>query len=313
MNAPLMLPRRLRGRQSPEGECRYRAEREAFCRLVLENASRVDFRVSSRGHCYLLEEHGLGKGDFDRAQDIINECRKTGALPLDICAEDSTRRADHVEFVDETTIDEEADNVLEYVSRAHLDYNPVSFWDDLDTYVEMAVEKIDLKGLFGPVCEQFRIPLTNIRGWNDLNSRAAMMRRFAKQEAQGKRCVLLYCGDHDPGGLNISGFLRSNMADLAGAVGWRPDHLLVDRFGLNFDFIQAHRLTWIDNLETSSGGHLDSPKHPDHLKSYVQSYLARFGARKVEANALVVRPAAGRELCRQAILKYVPRRCNRRV
>jgi hypothetical protein len=26
----------------------------------------------------------------------------------------------------------------------------------------------------------------------------------------------------------------------------------------------------------------------------------------VEANALVVRPEAGRELCRQAILKYVP-------
>jgi hypothetical protein len=28
--------------------------------------------------------------------------------------------------------------------------------------------------------------------------------------------------------------------------------------------------------------------------------------RKVEANALVVRPDAGRELCRQAILRYVP-------
>ena len=40
-------------------------------------------------------------------------------------------------------------------------------------------------------------------------------------------------------------------------------------------------------------------------KPYVQDYLKRFGARKVEANALVVRPDAGRELCRQAILKYV--------
>jgi hypothetical protein len=39
MNAPLMLPRRSRGRQSPEREGRYRAEREAFCRLVLESAS----------------------------------------------------------------------------------------------------------------------------------------------------------------------------------------------------------------------------------------------------------------------------------
>ena len=64
-------------------------------------------------------------------------------------------------------------------------------------------------------------------------------------------------------------------------------------------------MTWIDNLETGSGRRLDDPRHPDHAKTFVQDYLERFGARKVEANALVVRPEAGRELCRQAILKYV--------
>ncbi len=74
---------------------------------------------------------------------------------------------------------------------------------------------------------------------------------------------------------------------------------------MNFDFIEENNLTWIENLETSSGGRLDSPRHPDHYKPYVQSYLEQYGARKVEANALVVRPEAGRELCQQAILKYV--------
>jgi hypothetical protein len=172
--------------------------------------------------------------------------------------------------------------------------------------VEVVVEKVDLKNLFAPICEPYHIPLTNVRGWNDLNSRAAMMRRFAHWEAQGKDCALLYCGDHDPGGLAISDLLRQNMADLGDAVGWRPDSLHVDRFGLNADFIEAQGLTWIDNLETSNGGRLDDPRHPDHGKSYVQSYLRSFGARKVEANALVVRPDAGRDLCRQAILRYVP-------
>ena len=47
----------------------------------------------------------------------------------------------------------------------------------------------------------------------------------------------------------------------------------------------ARNLTWIDNLETASGGRLDDPGHPDHKKFYVQDYLARFGARKVEARA----------------------------
>src|SRR5262249_41148659 len=77
---------------------------------------------------------------------------------------------------------------------------------------------------------------------------------------------------------------------------------------LNLDFIEQHRLSWIENLETSSGKRLDDPRHPDHGKAYVQSYLREFGARKVEANALVVRPQAGRQLCRDAIRRYAPAR-----
>jgi hypothetical protein len=133
-----------------------------------------------------------------------------------------------------------------------------------------------------------------------------MMERFAHWEQRGKRCVLLYCGDHDPGGLCISDYLHSNLHDLEDAVGWSPGSLKVDRFGLDYDFIEANGLTWIDNLETSSGGQLDDPNHQDHHKPYVQSYIRRFGARKCEANALVVRPNAGRDLCRQAILRWVP-------
>jgi hypothetical protein len=46
--------------------------------------------------------------------------------------------------------------------------------------------------------------------------------------------------------------------------------------------------------------------HNDHGKPYVQSYLRQFGIRKVEANALVVRPEAGRRLCLDAIRRYIP-------
>ncbi len=131
------------------------------------------------------------------------------------------------------------------------------------------------------------------------------MSRFAKQAAEGKKCVLLYCGDHDPGGLRISDFLRPNMVQVSAAVGWTPDGLIIDRFGLNHDFIEEQGLTWIDNLETGSGQNLANPSCKEHHKAYVQDYIAEFGARKVEANALVVRPDAGRGLCLDAILKYV--------
>ena len=138
------------------------------------------------------------------------------------------------------------------------------------------------------------------------------MERFREHEVAGRKCVLLLCGDHDPGGLHISEKMRENLEELSRAVGWSPDNLIITRFGLNLDFIEQQGLTWIDNLETASGGQLDDPGHPDHFKPYVQDYLKRFGVRKVEANALVKRPEAGRALMRQALLRYIPKTAIRR-
>jgi hypothetical protein len=267
----------------------------------------VQIRVSSRGWCYILEEHGLLKGDFDKAQKLITAGRKNGALPLDICVEDERRVADGVEEIDGDDVENYATGIIDYVRNGHVNYTPASFWEAQDYYVELAVEKIDLKSLFASVCEPFRMAIRNIGGWSDINSRAAMMRRFADWEAKGKQCVLLYCGDHDPGRLQISSFMRPNLAELEGAVGWSPENLIIERFGLNADFIDAQRLTWIDNLATSHETYpLDDPRHADFQKPYVQDYLRQFGAHKVEANALLVRPEAGRELCRGAILRYIP-------
>jgi len=303
----LMLPQRGRGRLSEADQRHYDDQLRQWCKGIVEINSTLDFKVSSRGWCYILEDHGLSKGDFDKAERLINTCRKNGHLSVDICCEDDGRQAEHLERVVDVPPAAFAQGWIDYLlSSVHRSYCPISFWDDLDVYVEMTVEKIDLKSLFSSECKPFHIPLTNVSGWNDINSRVAIMRRFAYWERRGKRCVLLHCGDHDCGGLHISEFLRSNLNDLKKTAGWSPDNLHVDRFGLNADFIRDNRLTWIDNLITGSGGDLADPDHPDHFKPYVQSYLHEFGARKVEANALVVRKEAGRKSCRDAILKYVP-------
>ena len=300
----IKIPKKNRGRQTPEKIEQYEADLGSFADAILNINSTLSFRVSSRGWCYILEEHGLLKGDFNTAQRVINDCRKSGLLPIDITAVDQNRVASCIQEVDFDDPEAQAQYAIDSIENYAWQYIPKAFWEYQDCYVEMFVEKIDLKSLFEPICKRYHIPLTNARGWSDIHSRAAMMKRFTEWENKGKQCVLLYCGDHDPGGLNISETILSNLYDLDNAVGM-PFSLEVDRFGLNFDFIQANSLSWVDNLETSSGGRLDSPKHRDHYKPYVQSYLAQYGARKVEANALVTRAKAGRKLCKQAILKYV--------
>ena len=147
--------------------------------------------------------------------------------------------------------------------------------------------------------------MANGKGWSDINLRAEMVTRFKYWEARGKTPVLLYCGDHDPAGINISNLIRKNLNDLSAATGWKADNLIIDRFGLNYEFIEANNLSWIDNLETGAGKNLASTKHADHFKPWVQDYIARYGVRKVEANALVVRIDAGRALFKSTLDKYL--------
>jgi hypothetical protein len=300
-----LLPKRQKGRQSARAEALYNLQVARFCDRMRQIRSTMDFEVGSRGWCYILEEIGLGKGDFAAAQSFISGARKSGLLPIDICAPDESREVTFWEELTDETSEEHAQDWIDTLSKAHERYTPISFWDYQDYYLEVVVEKIDLKTLFSPVCEEYRVPIANACGWVDINQRAGIMQRFKRWEDAGKQCILLYCGDHDPAGLNISDSFMALFEEMQGAVGWNPGRLIIDRFGLNADFINANGLTWIDNLETSSGGNLADERHPDHKKPYVQEYLKRFGAQKVEANALVVRPQQGRQLCRDAITKYI--------
>ena len=291
---------------------RYEIEVAKFCARLREVASRQDFRISGgRGWAYILEGEGLiVKSDIDAAEKLINDCRKNGALPVDICGEDSKRAVENLERIDNPDPKERAQQIVNYVNHAEEFYYPFSFWNDQEFYVQVATEKADLKNLFVKTCKGFHVPVANFGGWADLNVRAGYMRRFREKEAEGKQCVLLGCYDFDPGGLQITNFLRSNLEDMAGAEGvdWSPEHLIIDRFGLNYNYIVENELVWINNLITSNKEMppLDSKKHPDHYKPYVQDYLKRYGVRKVEANALLKNPEKARGLCRQAILKYVP-------
>ena len=317
------LPRRRRGRQSAHAKELYDQHLQQFANRIKELLMRIGFALSSRGWGYALEGEGeIDKGELDDAQDRINDCRKSGVLPLDICAEDDRRQVEGLEELDDASVDDQVEGWVEALRDAPDTYAPISFWDDQPYYVETAVEKIDPKTLFRPVCAPFRIGIQNYSGWADINQRAGILRRFVKHKRAGRICVLLYCGDFDPGGLNISDWLRPNLMEVAGAVALKLgveksyvdtiiDELVIDRFGLNFEDIERLQLLWIDNLITGSGNDLASPttkngkRNTEHFKPYVQNYIAEFGARKCEANALVKKRDDGRELCRQAILKYV--------
>lgn len=183
--------------------------------------------------------------------------------------------------------------------------------DGEEYYIQMIVEKIDLKYLFEDVCKEYHIPIATAKGWSSIRQRGEYTRRFKEAEGRGLVCILLYCGDHDPDGLRISQFLRSNLTEIKdivwsdGTEGYDPTDLIIDRLGLNYDFIEKNNLVWIENLITGSGKNLADKSHKNHTMGYLQSYISSYGVRKVEANAILANRESGIQLCRDTIEEYL--------
>lgn len=288
-----------------------RARLENFAAVLLQVADTIPFRVSSRGWCYLLEQAGvMDKSQFDKVEEWINRARRRGLLPIDFVAEEAARSFHGVEIPAGSSPVEYFQNFLHSALEAGRWYE-VDWWHGERYYIQMVVEKVDLVTLFQPACNAHHIPIASSKGWSSLLQRADYARRFREAEDKGLECVLLYCGDHDPDGLRISNWIRSNLEDLRDVVwadgtrGYDPRGLHIHRFGLNYPFIQEHEFTWIDNLVTGSGKDLASTGHPNHAQEYVQTYLEEVGARKCEANVLVTRPAVAYKLVQEAIDKWL--------
>jgi hypothetical protein len=315
----MQLPiKRKPGRQS-------QAQIDLYLELITELANEMqnlqktvlDFQMSKRGWCYYWENLGiLNKKDFDGAADNIDSMRLLGLLKPGFILEEeghsvksfaSTPRS--VEEYEEDRFNYWQEAKQEYEECAdQYDEDEVDFWEDQDTFIQLLVEKSDLVSLFTGICKKYHIPIANLRGFGSTEQKAVMASNFKIMEDQGKRPILLTCGDFDPPGLGISQSLASWFHEYSVFTGWNPpDDNFVKRIGLNYKFIINNKLSWIDGLGTGSGKDLSDEDHICNQRNTydIQGYIAKYGNRKCEANALVVVPELGRGLLTKAIDKYL--------
>jgi hypothetical protein len=294
---------------------------EEFSGILQAMQQGINFKVSARGWCYLMEQAGyINKAQFDKVAGAINRCRTEGYLPVDFVAEEKARQFSGVEKPNDGTVRDTLRWMMRDVLEGQKYFTP-DWWVGEEYYIQIVVEKIDLLTLFEPICKEYHIPIANAKGWSSILQRAEYARRFKEAQDKGLQPVLLYCGDHDPDGLRISDTIRKNLEDIQdvmwkdGEVGFNPDDLEIQRFGLNYDFIKKNNYTWIDNLTTGSGGELakmengkiiqgktkDGVPHKNFKLPYLQQYVKDYGVRKCEANAIVTTPDKAEELIRDEI------------
>lgn len=111
------------------------------------------------------------------------------------------------------------------------------FWVDRhlgqEVYIEVWVEKDGQLGNIRRVCERWNVPSYSCRGYNSATEEYHAAKRFEEKAAEGLRCVLLYAGDHDPSGVNMTEDHRTRLAKYGGGV-----DVDVRRVLLNWDQIK---------------------------------------------------------------------------
>lgn len=283
---------------------------------AIERMSRdTGYRFGPRGWAYYAEGLGLiTKGEFGRFEKLLTDMRKDGELDPDVIEPDASRMATEVYDFDAAgdTPSRRAQYAIDEISN-RLDawarsFYEIGYWDGLDHYVEMIVEKKDLVQIFRSTADRYNVRITNGKGDTDIHTRLAMLRRFRDHTYAGRRCILLAIGDHDPKGLHIVEGLHRNIMSCGNLKGldWDEPDFEVVNIGLTEEQIDRLGLMKIGNLETGGGGDLSNPRHPHHYKPYVQNYIARYGVWKCEANALVGNPREAERLLESAITRFIP-------
>ena len=210
---------------------------------------------------------------YSRLGNIITDARMAGLIDWE-AIEDRTRGV-------------KAWLIQESVQRSlwGFEYNiAYDFWDRLNTYVEVWVEKEALADVIKKACIQYSVPYLSCKGYLSASEAYRSGKRFEEAIQDGKHCVLIHLGDHDPSGLDMT---RDNN-DRIDLFSWNKSKVEVRRIALNMNQIEKY----------------SPPPNPAKISdSRAKEYINRFGTESWELDAL--EPSLLKKLIQEEITSLI--------
>jgi hypothetical protein len=109
-------------------------------------------------------------------------------------------------------------------------------WATQPHYVEVWIEKDALVGVIENVCRTHDVPFYACRGYSSVSEVwEAGRNRMKPRIKKGKTCTILYLGDHDPSGLDMTRDVRERVRMFA-----ESDQIEVCRLALNMNQIEQY-------------------------------------------------------------------------
>lgn len=198
-------------------------------KIIYESKDIIDNNdaVTLRMIFYKLVGKSILKNDRNNYQKLsrfLTKARYSGLIPFDAIV-DRSRTNIMPNFFDD----------VEHLIRSALASYDIDVWDDQSCYVEILVEKDTLVGVLEGIARKYKIPLCVNRGYTSLSELYDLSQRIKEKNDDGKVCFLLYIGDLDPSGLDMSRDIQSRLNEF-------DVDFVFNRLLLNISDVHEHKL-----------------------------------------------------------------------
>jgi hypothetical protein len=247
-----------------------------ICRNILSEYRAQGYRLTLRQLYYQLVARDYIPNSiksYKRTGDLVSNARLAGLLDWGMI-EDRGR-----EVVANPHWGSPAD-----IIRAAAQSFRVDRWAGQNNYVEVMVEKDALFGILLPVCREMDVRFCANKGYSSSSAMYFTAYRFIEAMQRGCDIHIIYLGDHDPSGIDMTRDIRERLELFTRDA----QELHVHRLALNYDQIEA----W------------SPPENPaKESDSRYAAYAERFGESSWELDA--VEPATLASLVRDRITELI--------
>lgn len=204
--------------------------------------------------------------EYKRLGELVSGARLAGLVDWDMIKDRGRETESNSHFKDPS-------HILNIAARSFA----IDKWRDQKYHVEVMVEKQALEGVLLPVCQELDINFTANKGYS---SSSALYERGRELGGLNKKIVVLYMGDHDPSGLDMTRDVSERLTMFA------ETSVTVERLALNYSQVEA----------------LKPPKNPTKETDTRAAEYKRLYKASWELDA--VEPATLAQIVRTAVLKY---------
>ena len=139
-------------------------------------------------------------------------------------------------------------------------------WEGQPNHVEVWCEKDALSSVLEPICDRYHVMMLANRGYSSSTALYDAAQRFRYAAHEGRYVVVIYLGDHDPSGIDMTRDIRDRLDILSY---WQD--IEVRRLALNIDQVLQY----------------DPPPNPTKFSdSRAAAYVDEYGPESWELDAL---------------------------